>query len=204
MLAARRKWLFSLYTLCNLFWSRSQEDLISIQSNKAEVCFSHSTCSQDSFCAWHTCQDELGTNFSCGLCEPCALCVCNSDSIDLTCPLSHCPSQPSGQVRFLQGIFYNRSNMSGFPTYNCVRRFVISGSIFSFLQIIVHSSHPASITNINVSLSAAVSCPTVSLSGVINSSTAAADGTLDLDVAVTSEGKISKQTLSLPSGSNLR
>lgn len=155
---------------------------------QSSVCYSHDSCAEAQFCAWANCTNELGSLYPCGVCKPCAQCICDSDSVDYECPLLQCPEQPSNGVRFLQGEFYNISSLNKPEGYTCVRRFLVTGSTFSFLQLPVYTYHPANSAILNESALLSLVCPTYLSSGVLETQGSKDGQTLNLRALVTSEG----------------
>ena len=180
---------FSLVGSSIVFFACSEQTNSADFINATKTCLSHVECVPGQFCAWSNCLDRQGRNYACGLCKLCQFCACDSDSIDLACP-QQCPSQPSEGVRYLQGIFADQTPIPTFENYNCTSRLVISGISILFLQMAVHSQHPASIQVVNISAAADTACPRMSLSGIIESSVPSPSdaAVLELDVSVTSEG----------------
>ena len=144
-------------------------------------CFTHDDCTDPAqFCAWTTCKDS--NLYLCSECQPCTQCRCDSDSIDFECPQTKCPGQPYNSVRFLQGEFYNFSNIPG-ESYSCLRRFVVSGNIFSLSQLPIFSQHPATVANFSEPPRVSTLCPTYVRSGILKEVE-----NLELQVIVSSEG----------------
>jgi hypothetical protein len=155
---------------------------------QSTVCYSHDSCGEAHFCAWANCTTEAGSLYPCGICKPCAQCICDSDAIDYECPLRQCPQQPLNGVRFLQGEFYDISNLNQNDGYACVRRFVVTGSMFSFLQLPVYTDHPANSPVLNQSALTPLLCPTYLITGVLESQVSSDPKTLSLRALLTSEG----------------
>lgn len=155
------------------------------------ICFSHTDCvGPDDFCAWTNCTENDGQSYSCGRCRPCADCICDDYSIDFQCPSAKCPAQPINGVRFLQGEFVNYSVVVQMPNYTCFRRLVVSSSMFSFEQIAVFTSHPASMTGFTQPVLLSSLCPAFLQSGVLNISNRMDQSVLDVQAIVLSQGKI--------------
>ena len=169
--------------------SCSQRDQM---TDEANTCYDHTECQTNTFCAWSSCIDPKGRNFSCGTCKVCTRSLCDSDSIDFACPRSRCRDQPSEGVRYLQGVFLGHAHLKNASHYVCTRRLTMSGSSISFLQIPVHDRHPASQAVPNISSAATAECPSFTLSGVIIESiaTAGPDSAVSLRVAITSDGAL--------------
>ena len=107
------------------------------QYTKAEIatCYSHDDCLNTSeFCGWSTCVDPYAREYRCAECTGCSNCKCDWDSIDGSCPRTRCPGQPSSAVRFLQGAFYNETEIFTPIDFVCMRRLSFSGSTFSDIQ----------------------------------------------------------------------
>ena len=127
-------------------------------------CLTHDDCTDSAhFCAWTTCNSTK--SFSCSECKPCTLCTCDSDSIDFQCPQKQCPGQPYSSVRFVQGEFYNFSNLQ-LQGYTCLRRFLVSGNIFSLSQLPIFTQHPATVATFDESVPLSVLCPAYVRSGI--------------------------------------
>jgi hypothetical protein len=152
-------------------------------------CFTHDDCSDThQFCAWTLCEDTVGGSYPCGTCKPCTECLCDTDSTDFRCPSDRCPTQPINGVRFLQGFFHNHSAIRQVPGYNCVRRLVVTGNIFSIMQLPVYALHPATTAILNESDSLSSICPSYTRTGVFKSSLDPINNTLKLDATISSEG----------------
>jgi hypothetical protein len=161
----------------------------SVVSQRLEQCFAHNDCSDPQhFCAWSVCEDEVGERYPCGGCKHCSACLCDSDASDFQCPLDRCKSQPINGVRFLQGFFHNHSVLEQVPDYNCVRRLVITGHIFSITQLPLYKLHPATTAILNESNSLTSICPSYSRHGNLRSSHEFINGTLKLVAIISSEG----------------
>jgi hypothetical protein len=181
-----------------------------VVSQRLAQCFAHDDCSDPQhFCAWSECEDEVGERYPCGGCKPCTECLCDSDSSDFRCPLDRCTAQPINGVRFLQGFFHNHSVLEQVPDYNCVRRLVITGNIFSIIQLPVYKLHPATTAMFNESDSQISKCPSYTRHGILKSSRELINGTLKLVAVISSEGMLFRHAedttaanASFPRGSN--
>ena len=153
-------------------------------------CIFHTDCTDGSFCAASSCSDALGRKYLCGACKPCSECVCNADAVDGACPISKCPEQPTNSVRFLQGPFFARALIHGFPTHVCVRRLLFDAGSFFDVQAAIRIDHPASAEPVNET-TVGVHCPAFTRVGVLVDISAPSPLTGEahiLDVVVTSEG----------------
>ena len=152
-------------------------------------CFTHSDCSDaQKFCAWTIGLDGAGESYPCGACKPCSECLCDTDSADFQCPPDRCPAQPINAVRFLQGLYFNRSVLGRSPDYSCVRRLVVTGSVFSITQIPLYNRHPATTALFNESDILSFICPSYTRSGILKSTSKLINGTLKLVAVISSEG----------------
>ncbi len=151
-------------------------------------CFEHRDCAEDQFCAWAECTDGTGHIFACGSCKPCAECSCDTEAVDFECPQSNCPAQPKG-VRFLQGEFYNISYFEQDPRYKCVRKFVVSGETFTFLQLPVYALHPATTAELNPPEFLLEQCPSYNRFGVLKyAADNVTNGAFVIDATISSQG----------------
>jgi hypothetical protein len=160
-----------------------------VVSQTLAQCFTHYDCSDPQhFCAWNVCEDEAGESYRCGTCKPCSACLCDTNSTDFQCPLDRCPAQPINGVRFLQGYFHNHSVLGQVPGYNCIRRLVVTGNLFSIMQLPMYTLHPATTAIFNESDSLSSACPSYTRSGIFKSPLVLINGSLTLNVVVSSEG----------------
>jgi hypothetical protein len=153
----------------------------------AGLCFDHSGCPENKFCAPSKCTDDFGRYFPCGECKPCSACRCHADAIDHSCPQKRCPDQPSDGVRFLQGPFYAHSPLAGITTHLCVRRLLFTSGTFSDVQAAMRNDHPASAAPTNLSGLSAL-CPSFLRIGAVINVTIREDGAFAVDVFISSEG----------------
>jgi hypothetical protein len=147
-------------------------------------CTSHSDCSNmNEFCSRIPC---AGASL-CGACRPSAECYCDSDSIDSQCPSS---GRPTLAVRFLQGIFRNQTTMQA-PGYECIRRLVVTGVMFTFSQFPVFTSHPASTATLDMTEELTSGCPSLFKSGVFPGMTGIISSELiKMNATISSEGAV--------------
>jgi hypothetical protein len=157
------------------------------QQETSVKCFQHEDClDRFEFCAWAPCRREDGSEYRCGRCRSCSMCICNTDSTDFECPRNRCPHQPNLGVQFWQGVFYNTEPMKTDPTFNCIRRFAIFGKTFSIFQIPISNAHPAASATLNVPNS--TECKGYARSGVVSSSKYESKGAYTLNMIISSEG----------------
>ena len=155
----------------------------SIASLPLNQCASHSECTNiNEFCSRAHC----GGAFMCGVCRPSAECYCDGDSIDYKCPS---PGYPTFAVRFLQGIFRNQTAMQA-PGYECIRRLVVSGNMFTFSQFPVFTAHPASTATLNLADESISECAGHFKSGVFAGMTAISPETTSINATISSEGTL--------------
>ena len=159
-----------------------------VVSQELAQCFTHNDCSDPQhFCAWAACDDGGGESYPCGTCKPCSACLCDTDSTDFRCPSDRCTAQPIG-VRFLQGHFHNYSVLGQVPGYICARRLVVTGYMFSIMQLPVYNLHPATTAIFNESDSLSSICPSYTRSGILKSTLELINGSLKLVAVISSEG----------------
>lgn len=157
------------------------------------ACSSHRECARRSdFCAFETCLDDRGLTYRCGLCKPCIFCNCDSDSIDGQCPVLRCPDQPSSSVRFLQGSFWNVTDVitsasSSTGNYRCIRLLEVVGGSYSLLQMSVVSNHPADM-EVNAPVAVSTVCPHFAFHGSSSGRWRVSIKEVEASVHVTSEG----------------
>ena len=98
-------------------------------------------CAPGSFCKREWCNSWAGWFFVCGECRPCAGCLCNSEAIDGHCPPLSCPAQPTAEIRYLQGAFFNSRRLASASRktsgvhVECVYHLSLEGSMFRELQL---------------------------------------------------------------------
>lgn len=186
-----------LQLMCMLLHLIPFEKVNTANGQALQVCFSHDECPDTQFCAWANCTDNVGNPYPCGLCQPCAQCTCDNYATDYQCPLSRCPQEPFKAVRFLQGEFYNSMNLTQVEGFACMRRFVVTGSMFSFIQLPTYIMHPANMAVLQESSLLTLYCPTYVLSGVLEpmpTKDYSSSDILNLRAIITSQG----DHLSLP------
>jgi hypothetical protein len=151
---------------------------VSLQLNQ---CTSHSDCSNmNEFCSSTPCSGAL----MCGACRPSTECYCDNDSID-----SQCPGHPALAVRFLQGIFRNQTALQ-VPGYECIRRLVVTGVMFTFSQFPVFTSHPASTATLDMTEELTSGCPSLFKSGVFPGMTGISSEVIKMNAIISSEGAV--------------
>ena len=165
-----RKWLLKLILPIALSFSE-----------ESRSCTNHGEClSSDEFCSRVPCLESV-----CGICRPLSQCYCDDDSIDKRCPF---PGYPTFAVRYLQGVFRNRSVIANAPDYECFRRLVVTGNIFSMLQFPVLAQHPASKATLRFTEEVFSECSAFIKNGVFDKIISLSSDTVNFKIMASSEG----------------
>ena len=150
-------------------------------SEESRSCRNHGEClSSDEFCSRIPCVGSV-----CAICRPLSQCFCDEDSIDRRCPY---PAYPAFAVRYLQGVFRNRSAITKAPGYECLRRLVVTGSVFSMSQYPVLAQHPASKATLNFTEDISSECFSFTKYGVFDKIIGLSSDTVNFKITASSEG----------------